>query len=245
MDYMLQKHCFISPVNLCYHTYMIVFPSILEKSAEEYISQIQKLSKYYSHFQIDIADGIFVSNKTAQIQEISPLFIPSVARSMSHLTFEFHLMVKDYKTGIEKILDLKKLINISLVLVHLSLNPDIENLTSKIERLLFGLVLNPEDEVETIKTKYNLKKMPIIQIMSVHPGAQGNPFIPETLQKIEQLKNANYKNIISLDGGINDTTIPYILSHKFKPDILCPGSFLTRAENLEQRVTYLKEKIAE
>lgn len=32
--------------------------------------------------------------------------------------------------------------------------------------------------------------------MSVNPGAQGNPFIKESLQKIEQLRNANYRNKI-------------------------------------------------
>lgn len=221
---------------------MIVFPSILEKTAGEYISQIQKLSKYYSHFQIDIADGIFVSNKTAQIEEIQPILQSNDFPTFSHLSFEFHLMVQDYKTNIKKIIELKKIINIDLVLIHASLHPDIEHLTSNIKDLLFGLVLNPEDSVKTIKTEYNLQKVPVIQIMSINPGAQGNPFIPESLQKVEPLRNTNYKNIISLDGGINESTIPYICSREFQPDILCPGSFLTRAENLEERVKYLKEK---
>lgn len=221
---------------------MIVFPSILEKTAEELFSQIQKLSKYYSHFQIDIADGIFVENKTAQIEDLLNYY--TLQPTTYNLSFEFHLMVKDYETDIEKILDLKKLINTNAVLIHASLNPNIQNLVSKIESLLFGLVLNPEDSVETIKTKYDLQKVPIIQIMSVHPGAQGNPFIPETLKKIEQLRTANYRNIISLDGAINDKTIPIIFSQKFQPDIVCPGSFLTRAENLEERVRYLREKTA-
>lgn len=221
---------------------MIVFPSILESKASKYISQIKKLSKFYSHFQIDITDGVFVDNKTAQIEEIQQILQSNDFSTFNHLSFEFHLMVQDYKTNIKKIIELKKIINIDLVLIHASLHPDIEHLTSNIDNLLFGLVLNPEDKVETIKTEYNLQKMLIIQIMSIDPGAQGKPFIPETLQKVEQLRSAYYKNSISLDGGINELTIPYICSQKFQPDIVCPGSFLTRAENLEEKVEYLKEK---
>ncbi len=221
---------------------MIVFPSILEKTPEALFNQIKKLSKYYSHFQIDIADGIFVNNKTVQIEEIISSFKRSNVLIFKHSSFEFHLMVKDYKTDIKKVLELKKIININTVLIHAFLSPNVKHLISNIEDLSFGLVLNPEDSVETIKTKYDLQKVPIIQIMSVIPGAQGNPFIPETLQKVEQLRNANYRNKISLDGGINAITIPFILSQKILPDILCPGSFLTKAENLEERVLYLKEK---
>lgn len=224
---------------------MIIIPSILEKTAGAYMSQIQKLSKYYAHFQIDIADGIFVSNKTAQIEELEKTMKQSNNRTIKNLSFEFHLMVQDYEKEIEKLEKLRNWLNIKTVLVHASLFPNYQLLTTNYKLFSFGLVLNPEDSVKTIKTKYELEKVPIIQIMSVNPGAQGNPFIPETLQKVEQLRNANYKNIISLDGGINNATIPYILSQKFQPDIVCPGSFLTRAENLEERVVYLKEKVTE
>lgn len=219
---------------------MIIFPSILEKTSEEVFRQVQKLSKYYSHFQIDIADGLFVPSSTLKIEE----FLSKIqnTRLPTSLTFEFHLMVKDFESNIKKLLKLKKFMNIKTILIHASLSPNHSLLTTTYPEFSFGLVLNPEDSVETIKTNYDLQKVPLIQIMSVNPGAQGNPFIPGTLQKVEQLRNANYKNIISLDGAINETTLPFILSQKFQPDILCPGSYLTRVDNLEEHVKYLKEK---
>ena len=76
--------------------------------------------------------------------------------------------------------------------------------------------------------------------MSVNPGKQGSPFIPETLKKIEQLRLLGYRSKIFLDGGVNDQTLPLILNQKYLPDVLCPGSFLTRAKDLEKNIKFLK-----
>jgi ribulose-phosphate 3-epimerase len=215
---------------------MIIFPSILETSPEELFFQIKKLSPYFSHFQIDIADGIFVPNKTVQIDDIQKYLQQFNNSIIQQLSFEFHLMVKDYEKEIKKLEGLKKIINIKNVLVHLSVvkNPLV------FQQFFLGLVLNPEDSVKTIVQNYNLKTIPIIQIMSVNPGAQGNPFIPKALKKIEQLRIADYRNKISLDGAVNEKTIPIIKSKKYLPDILCPGSFLTKAKDLKERIKYFK-----
>ncbi len=80
--------------------------------------------------------------------------------------------------------------------------------------------------------------------MSIHPGPQGSPFIPQTLNKIDQLRQKNYRKKILLDGAVNQKTLPQILNKKNKPDVLCIGSFLTKAEDkLKERVEYLKESI--
>ncbi|MBI3366061.1 hypothetical protein HY041_00335, partial [Candidatus Roizmanbacteria bacterium] len=147
---------------------------------------------------------------------------------------------QDYKKEIDKLERLKNYINIKTVLIHTSLFLNYSLLPKTYPQFSFGLVLNPEDSVKTIKLNYEFEKIPLIQIMSVHPGAQGNPFIAESLKKVEQLRRANYRNKIALDGAINDKTIPLILKYKFLPDILCPGSFLTKADKLNKRVNYLE-----
>ena len=76
--------------------------------------------------------------------------------------------------------------------------------------------------------------------MSVTPGVQGNPFSPDTLLKIEQLRVLGYKSKIFLDGAVNDRTLPVINKLKYKPDVICPGSFLTKAKDLEANVKYLE-----
>ena len=165
--------------------YMRICPSILEYKAKDYLDQIERLSPYYQYFQIDFADGILVDNKTATldnfINEVKKNYSSSEvekldsSRQTRTLTFDFHFMVKDYETEIQKL--------------------------------------------------EKLKNIPFLQIMSIIPGAQGKPFIPETLNKIEQLRLLSYRKEIFLDGLVNDQTMTTINSLKFKLDVVCPTVF--------------------
>lgn len=213
---------------------MQTVPSILEKDASSLFYQINKLSSYFSRFQIDIADGIFVPNKTVQIEEI----MKHVTYNMKHITFDFHLMVKDYKKEIEKLEKLKEIIKINYVFIHFDLLPNYQLLTTNYS-LSIGLTFNPQDQVGNLTSHYALDTIPYLQIMSVNPGFQGSPFLPETLNKIEQLRDIGYRKEIFLDGAVNEKTIPVILSKKYQPDFICPGSYLTKTKTLEENVEYL------
>lgn len=216
---------------------MRICPSILEFKAEDYVKKIERLSPYYQYFQVDIADGILVDNKTATLDE----FINEINKDrFQTLTFDFHLMVKNYQDDIKKLETIKNIINIKNIFIHLSVVNNFAFDVLSFSPFPVGLVLNPEDEVETLRKKFNLEKIPFLQIMSVIPGAQGKPFVPETLNKIEQLRLLNYRKEIFLDGSVNDKTMPVINSLKFKPDVVCPGSFLTKAQDLKNNVEYLK-----
>ncbi|MFA6016983.1 MAG: hypothetical protein WC744_02760 [Patescibacteria group bacterium] len=218
---------------------MQICPSILEPAADVLIQTINRLSSFYKYFQIDIADGIFVPNKTVQIEEIKDSLIKDCLHKDS-LSFDFHLMVSDFESDIKKLNDLKKLINIKNIFIHLSaienyLELEIENLSD----IPIGLTLNPQDQVSDLTRHYPLNTIPCLQIMSVTPGVQGNPFIPDTLNKIEQLRLLGYRGKIFLDGAVNDKTLPIISKLKYRPDVICPGSYLTKAKDLKQRVEFL------
>ena len=221
---------------------MQTVPSILEKNSQDLFFQIDRLSKYFSRFQIDIADGIFVPNKTVQIEDIVDCFSSySLFPIPYSLTFDFHLMVKDYEKEIEKLEKLRNFIKINLILIHYSVFPKPYPLNPNPYSFPIGLTLNPRDQVDDLTSHYNLKQIPSIQIMSVVPGLQGNPFLPETLKKIEQLSVLGYRNKIFLDGAVNDKTLPIINKLKYKPDVICPGSYLTKAKDLKKNVEYLNK----
>lgn len=213
---------------------MEIIPSVLEKSPSDLLTQIEKLLPYFKSFQIDIADGIFVPNKTVLIEEISE----HLTYNMKHVTFDFHLMVKEYEREVVKLIKLLKFIKINTVFIHFSLLPNIKHLTTDYP-FTFAPVLNPEDPVEELDKLYQLKIVSAIQIMSVNPGFQGSEFLPETLKKIEQLRLKNYRNKIYLDGGINADSLKTISRQKFLPDVLCPGSFLTQAPDIAENVRIL------
>ncbi len=222
---------------------MEITPSILVSDINDFWDQIKRLTPYIKHFQVDIIDGIFVPGKTITIDEI----INSISNfkfQISNLTFDFHLMVQDYRKHVEKINELKDFVKIDTVLIHYGVHPDFSFLTSQFP-FSFGLVLDPPDRVETIKQGYDLGKLPAIQIMSVYPGKQGQAFLPEVLKKIEQLRIAGYRNKIYLDGGINEETLPIIFSQKYKPDVIGPGSFFSKAENVEEKVKLINNYLGQ
>lgn len=218
---------------------MQICPSMPLPTMDALVANINKLSPFYNYFQIDICDGIYVNNRTLQIEDIANNY--KQFNKYQSLIFDFHLMVKDYKTDIDKINLLKKFLNIKNVFIHSDLHPNYSLVTSHYPLFNIGLTLNPKDQVVDLASQYDLEVIPCLQIMSVTPGVQGNPFIPETLLKIEQLRGIGYKSKIFLDGAVNDKTLRVINKFKYKPDVICPGSFLTKAKDLEKNVNYLKQ----
>lgn len=215
---------------------MIVVPALLEQEVELQKTQLLNLSKHYSRFQIDIADNTLVPNTTTQIDE---LFRSSFFNSVSHVLFDFHLMVSDPKKHIEMIKLLPKK-RVGIILIHKSAFPNYQSLTAHYPQLRFGLVLNPEDDVKTLNDDW-LRSLPSLQIMTITPGFQGSPFVEESLTKIEQLRKMSYRGEILIDGSVNERTLPIILSKEFKPDVLGIGSYLTKSpkNKFEKRIKYL------
>lgn len=218
---------------------MKTIPSILDPNAPILKKHLEKLSPYFSRFQIDIADGQLVPNKTLSVDDVVKFFSNNQYPMTNNQYFDFHLMVKDYEGEIKKLEKLKKLINIKNIFIHYCALTTTYPLQPTHYSLPIGLVLNPSDKVSDLVSHFDLNKIPFIQIMSVSPGFQGQAFIPQTLNKIEQLRALGYRSPIFLDGAINEKTIPIILSKKYLPDFICPGSYLVAAQNIKERVNEL------
>ena len=81
----------------------------------------------------------------------------------------------------------------------------------------------------------------LILVMSVHPGYGKQAFIPETVNKVkelrEYLKEKKAKVIVNVDGGINDNTIkevrPYV-------DMAVSGSFITNSKDYQEQIDKLR-----
>lgn len=221
---------------------MKIVPSLVEQSAATLFDRITYLSPYFHRFQIDIEDGVFVKNKTLSTKEFVDYFTNLPAEALAKVgptVFDFHLMVYDPETHL-KILSKFPQKQIGVVFIHKSVFPPLKQLTTSYPHFTFGLVLNPEDKVDAVDSAL-INRLSDIQIMTVDPGRQGQPFIPEALQKIEQLRKREFTGKIYIDGAVNELSIPIILSLSHKPDILCPGSYLAQSprKDLEKRVRFL------
>lgn len=216
---------------------MKIVPSILVGQEKEFAEQLEKLTSFFNRFQIDIADGKFVPNTTLQIEDVKKIL------KNYKLSLDFHLMVFDYRRELNK-LEVQKEMDVNTAFVHFASHPDPGIFERNPFRFSLGIVLNPNEEIDKLQEQYPMEFIQNIQLMTVNPGFQGSAFHKESLTKIEQLRNANYRNKIFLDGGINERTLSTITSRPFKPDVLCIGSYLSQASNLEENVKKLNALIS-
>jgi len=213
---------------------MQVIPSIDVEKIADLQEQLPRLIPFYSRFQIDYADGKFVNFTTPPVLDLIESLVPYAT-----IQFDIHLMTLGYQRALDLIRHHGKRLKLGVIFVHHSAKPSLEMFFEKRMPYKFGLVLNPEDEITTIHRHYDLPDIENIQIMTIVPGPQGNPFLPNMLNKIEQLRLAGYKNKIFLDGGVNEESLKLILAQKFQPDFICPGSYFSKAEDVGQRVKAL------
>ena len=82
----------------------------------------------------------------------------------------------------------------------------------------------------------------MVLVMSVVPGKGGQAFIPETVDKLKDLekllKTKKSKVLVSVDGGINDTTVSSVGS---LVDMLVSGSFITSSDNYQEKISILRK----
>lgn len=223
---------------------MLIMPSLLELTPQALSNQIIRISSFFSSFQIDVVDGKFAPNKTTNTAEITAYFTQNPP-NYAYPVLDLHCMVNDYFKEVEHIKALSKIVPVRNILLHASLQPDYPDLSSSFPNFTFGMVLNIEDDVSRFITSSIIKIVPVIQIMTVNVGFQEGTFVPLTLNKIEHLRKIGYKGEIFLDGGINEQTLPIVLSQKYLPSTLCVGSYLTKSTDLVKSVSFLKNILSE
>lgn len=145
---------------------------------------------YVSRVQIDVMDGQFVDNKTLSADEY--------ARIETSLIREAQLMVKNP----EAYLNDCKNFGIDLVEFHLESQGNIWSAIQKAKSfgLKVGIALNPDTPLELVR-EY-LQSINLVLLMSVHPGFDGQEFLPQTIERIKLLRAMWPKGIIEVDGGL-------------------------------------------
>ncbi|MEO6508866.1 MAG: hypothetical protein ABIO02_02845 [Patescibacteria group bacterium] len=222
---------------------MKILPALLEATIDSFAAQLTRLTPHFDRFSIDIQDGKVIPSTTISTSDILEYFKSQPPVSASPI-FDFDLMTLDYEKALSDISELKKYISIGNIVIfkaalkgaHLPSHSD----------LVIGLSLDPPDTIEGLELEYNLNQVPCLQIMTIHAGPQGQSFIPELLNKIDQAKSLGYGSQIYIDGAVNSSSLPTILGHKNVPDFACVGSYLTKAgDELEERITFLKTSLRE
>ncbi|MCW9719059.1 ribulose-phosphate 3-epimerase [Avibacterium sp. 21-599] len=196
---------------------MYISPSLMCMDLLKFKEQIEFLDKAADYFHIDIMDGHYVPNLT-----LSPFFVQQVNR-ISTKPLDCHLMV----TQPENYIDELAKSGCNMITLHVeTISGQAFRLFEKIARLgmKIGLIFNPETPIEA--AKYYLHKVDKVTVLTVDPGFAGQCFIPEMLQKIEELKRYRQQHhlnyLIEIDGSCNPKTFNRLI--KAGADVLIVGS---------------------
>ncbi len=183
------------------------------------------------HF--DVMDGAFVD----QITYGSPVL--KCVRAATDMFLDVHLMVEDPAKQVGFFADA----GADLIDFHVESRCDPAAVLSDIRSrgIKAALAVKPATPIEAVYPYLSLCDM--VLVMTVEPGYGGQAFIPETLDKLRQLRGYadehGYDTLdIEVDGGINSATAPLV--KEAGANVLVAGTGLFRAQDMAQANRELK-----
>ena len=199
------------------------------KKVEEELKEVFSLVDY---IHLDVMDGEFVPNIS-----FGPGFIKSIRDINKKVPFDTHLMIMHPQKYIKEFVDAGS----QYITFHVEADCDVMETIKLIKSFNVGagISIKPNTTIDEIK-KY-LPYVDMVLVMSVEPGFGGQKFMPNSIDKVKELKELkeknNYNYLINIDGGINGDTAKYIADYV---DLAVSGSYLTGAKDKKERVNYLK-----
>lgn len=181
----------------------------------------------------DVMDGMFVRN----ISFGEPL-LKSVGKSIT-VPVDVHLMICDPIRYIDNYADL----GADLITFHYEAADDPQAVIDKIHSrgIKAGISIKPATPVSAIQPF--LKSVDMVLVMTVNPGFGGQKFIPDTLEKISEVRyliDQTERNIrLQVDGGVNLETAG--LLKESGADTLVTGTYAFKANDMSEAVKLLRE----
>lgn len=211
----------------------LIAPSLLSANYLNLEADCKMLNESQADwYHLDVMDGRFVPNIT-----FGPMIIEFL-RKASTKTFDVHLMIEEP----EKYAEAFQKAGADILTVHYEACTHLHRNIQQIKGLGMkaGIALNPHTPVELLKDI--LADIDLVCLMSVNPGFGGQSFIPNTINKIKELRRMidekGLKVDIEIDGGVTLDNAKAILDAG--ATVLVAGNTVFRSANPTETIKHLK-----
>ena len=206
----------------------ILSPSILAADFAilgEQIKEADEAGAEYIH--IDVMDGVFVPSISFGMPVITSI------RKTTKKIFDVHLMIVEPERFVKEFAEC----GADSITFHIEATEDVDEIIDLIHDLgcKAGMSIKPRTPVEVVE-KY-LHKLDMLLVMTVEPGFGGQKYIPESTERIREIRRmADEQGLdldIQVDGGIKKENVQVVLDAG--ANVIVAGSAVFRG-NISENV---------
>ncbi|WP_316767278.1 ribulose-phosphate 3-epimerase [Pedobacter frigiditerrae] len=211
----------------------IIAPSILSADFANLQRDIEMINNSEADwFHVDVMDGVFVPNISFGFPVLKAV------KKYAKKPLDVHLMIVNPEKYIQEFANG----GAAIITVHYEACPHLHRVIQMIKAAgcKASVALNPHTPVGLLKDI--LADLDMVLIMSVNPGFGGQQFIPQSLNKITELRKlANEINpnlIIEVDGGVSVSNTASLI--KAGANAFVAGNAIFAASNQIQMIADMK-----
>ncbi len=211
---------------------MLVSPSLLSADFGNLARDIDMINRSDAHMlHLDVMDGVFVPNISFGFP------VMKYVQKLCNKPLDVHLMIVEPQKFVSEVRDC----GAEIMNVHYEVCPHLNRVVQQIKNagMRAGVTLNPATPVCLLRDI--VAELDLVLLMSVNPGFGGQKFIPQTLNKVRELRTliaeTGSKAIIEVDGGVNAETGAQLA--EAGADMLVAGNYVFKAPDPMAAITTL------
>ncbi len=198
---------------------MIVSPSLLSADFGNLARDLEMINQSKAQMlHLDVMDGVFVPNISFGFPVIK------YVQQLCKKPLDVHLMIVEPQKFVNEVRDC----GAAIMNVHYEACNHLDRVVQQIHDagMKAGVTINPATPVCLLRDI--VAQLDLVLLMSVNPGFGGQKFIPNTLNKVRELRaliaETGSRAVIEVDGGVNDVTGKQLAAAG--ADVLVAGNYV-------------------